>query len=48
MYTEYYINNIDEKDAEIKTNIDNCIKYSIGGVLAPFGQKNLFANFIPI
>lgn len=47
MYTEYYINNIDEKDVEIKTNIDNCIKYSVDGVLAPYSQTKFIRKFYP-
>lgn len=38
MYIEYYINSIDEKDIEIKSNIDQVIKYPISGILAGYSQ----------
>jgi deoxyribose-phosphate aldolase len=38
MYTEYYINTIDDKEIDIKNNIDNIIKYSIQNVVASYDQ----------
>jgi deoxyribose-phosphate aldolase len=47
IYTEYYINSIDEKEIEIKTNIDNALKYKISGVLAPYGQTKFIRKTYP-
>lgn len=38
MYTEYYINNIDEKDIDIKNNLDNLKKYKLSGIVSPISQ----------
>jgi deoxyribose-phosphate aldolase len=47
MYTEYYINSIDEKEIEIKTNIDQALKYTISGVVAPYSQVKLIRKTYP-
>lgn len=47
MYIEYYINSIDEKDIEIKSNIDEVIKYPISGILAPYSQAKFIKKNYP-
>lgn len=51
MYIEYYINSIDEKEIDIKNNIEIITQYQISGLLAPHSQskflKKNFAN-LPI
>ena len=38
MYIEYYINTIDDKELDIKSIIDNVIKYPISAITAPHQQ----------
>ena len=38
MFIEYYITNIDEKEIDIKNNINNVIKYPISAIIAPYSQ----------
>jgi deoxyribose-phosphate aldolase len=47
MYIEYYINSIDEKDIQIKSNIDEVIKYPISGILAPYSQAKFIKKNYP-
>lgn len=48
MYIEYYINSIDEKDIQIKSNIDEVIKYPISGILAPYSQAKFIKKNYPV
>lgn len=41
MQTEYLINTIDEKDIDIKNNIENIKKYNVSSILAPVSQTKL-------
>lgn len=46
MYVEYYINAIDEKEIDIKNNIDQICKYPISNILSPHSQcKFIRKNF---
>lgn len=38
MYLEYYINAIDEKEIDIKNNIEQIIQYQVSGILSPCNQ----------
>jgi deoxyribose-phosphate aldolase len=38
MYIEYYTNSIDDKEIDIKNNIDNILPYNISAVSAPLSQ----------
>lgn len=46
MYIEYYINSIDEKEIDIKNNIDQITNNAISGIIAPYSQaKFIKKNF---
>jgi deoxyribose-phosphate aldolase len=47
MLIEYYINNIDEKELEIKTNIENALKYKISGIVAPYNHCKYIRKLYP-
>lgn len=46
MQLEYYINTIDEKDIDIKNNIDNIKKYNISNILAPISQIKFIQKIV--
>lgn len=46
MYTEYYINSIDEKDLDIKNNVDQVARFPISAISAPIQQIKLIRKMV--
>lgn len=46
MYKEYFINTIDEKDIDIKNNIESLKEYHVTNILAPIAQAKLIKKTI--
>lgn len=47
MYLEYYINTIDEKEIDIKNNIEQISTYHVSGVLSPHSQTRFIKKNFP-
>lgn len=47
MHLEYYINSIDEKEIDIKTNIEQIFQYNISSVLSPNNQTRFIKKTFP-
>jgi deoxyribose-phosphate aldolase len=47
MFIEYYITNIDEKEIELKNNIEQIIQYPISGIVASHPQSKFIKKNFP-
>lgn len=47
MYVEYYINSIDEKEIDIKNNIEQICQYPVSGIIAPHSQAKFIKKNFP-